>query len=186
MNYIERAWVFVAQNSSFVEEKNMLMKKLIPLSSLALLLALGGCKFFGSCCKECAPCASTSQVATEEAEKKTVEEISAEDLKEKMHHHGHNTVVVDVLDEEHYEDSHIKGAINAPLAELKEKAAHWDKNKDYVVYCASHECPLSAQAYHELKALGFEHVHAFEGGMKEWKEKGFAVEERKHHEDHQK
>lgn len=163
----------------------MLMKKLLPLSSLALLVVLGGCKvpFFGNCtsCTTDKHAAATEVAA--DAEKKAVEHISADDLKEKMHKHGHNTMVVNVLDEEHFSESHIKGSINAPLAELKEAAAAWDKEKEIVVYCASTECSLSAQAYHLLKDMGFEHVRAFEGGMKEWKEKGFSVEGAVEHDD---
>ncbi len=84
-------------------------------------------------------------------------------------------MVVNVLSKDHYDECHIEGSINAPFDELEKHAQSWDKQKEIVVYCASYICSASKNAYHKLKKMGFTHVHAYEGGTKEWKEKGFPV-----------
>lgn len=166
------------------------MKKLLPLSALALVIALGGCKnpFFGDSSKESTTENKEHDAATEAVvvNERPVDQISAEELEKKMEKDGQKVVVINVLNENNFHDSHIRGSINIPLAELKEKAPHLDKNIDYVVYCASTECPLSKEAFHILKDHDIKNVHAFEGGMKEWKEKGLAVEGGVEHADHQK
>ena len=98
--------------------------------------------------------------------------ISAEDLKDKIEH-GINVTVVNVLDEEYYNDCHIKGSINAPLDQLKTIAQEWDISRDIIVYCASITCSASKNAYNILVDMGFKRVAAYEGGTKEWNEKGF-------------
>ena len=63
--------------------------------------------------------------------------ISREDLREKIEG-GDDFVLVDVLDEQFYEHSHLPGAINLPLDEI-ENAKEEIPNKDteVIVYCAS-------------------------------------------------
>jgi 3-mercaptopyruvate sulfurtransferase SseA len=58
--------------------------------------------------------------------------------------------------------------MNVPLEELKNFAQSTPKDTPIVVYCASYMCSASAQAWHVLHELGFEHVYAYEGGMNEW------------------
>lgn len=76
--------------------------------------------------------------------------------------------VINALKPEYYADAHIKGSINVPIDELKNFALSTPKDTPIVVYCASYVCPLSAQAWHTLHELGFEHVYAYEGGVNEW------------------
>jgi rhodanese-related sulfurtransferase len=79
-----------------------------------------------------------------------------------------NLKVINVLNPEYYADAHIKGSMNVPLEELKDFALSTAKDTPIVVYCASYMCPSSAQAWHTLHELGFEHVYAYEGGINEW------------------
>lgn len=85
-------------------------------------------------------------------------------------------LIIYTLDNEGYQDCHIKGAINVPVDELKNYAKKLDKDQEIVVYCARYECPVSKQAYHILKDLGFTHVKAYEGGIVEWFQLGYPVE----------
>jgi rhodanese-related sulfurtransferase len=113
-----------------------------------------------SCANGCACCLEEKIVT-----------ITAEDLKDNLERSA-NFVVINVLDEDVFNDCHIKGSINIPLAKLKETVQNWDKNKSIVTYCAQITCPLSKKAYVVLRELGFKRIAAFEGGMKEWKQKG--------------
>ena len=66
-----------------------------------------------------------------------VEDISREELKAKMDR-GDDFVLVETLAEEHYELTHLPGAINLPpgQAERAEELVP-DKGAEVVVYCAS-------------------------------------------------
>jgi rhodanese-related sulfurtransferase len=98
--------------------------------------------------------------------------ISAEQLKAKMTK-SLGLYVINVLSADHYRDCHIKGSLHASLDELKEAAAIWEKDQKIVVYCASYKCGASRKAYQILKKMGFTRVEAYEGGMKEWRKKGY-------------
>ena len=63
--------------------------------------------------------------------------ISREELREKIDR-GDEFILIDVLDEQFYQHSHLPGAINLPLEEIetaKEKVP--DKSAEIVVYCMS-------------------------------------------------
>lgn len=84
--------------------------------------------------------------------------------------------VLNVLSSEFYQDAHIKGSINVPLAELKDFAEHTPKDTLIVVYCSDYKSDMSARAWHVLHELGFENLFAYEGGMQEWYEAEYPVE----------
>ncbi len=62
--------------------------------------------------------------------------ISREELKEKMDR-GDALVLVDTMAERYYRHSHLPGAINLPVDELRERAPELlpEKDADIVVYC---------------------------------------------------
>ena len=98
--------------------------------------------------------------------------ISAETLKDKIEYYA-NFTIVNVLEKEYYDDCHIRGSISAPLSQFQMIAQSWDKTRLIVVYCAHGQCSASKKAYDALKKMDFQRVAIYEGGMKEWKEKGF-------------
>ena len=105
--------------------------------------------------------------------------ISKEDLKQKFDN-KENFTLIEVLEAPSYEKSHIKGAINIPLAHLaKEATDRFKKDDELIVYCADFDCSASPKAADKLEALGFSNVLDFAGGKKEWKEAGYPVEEGK-------
>ena len=66
-----------------------------------------------------------------------MDDISREELKEKMAR-GDDFVLVETLDEEHYELAHLPGAINLPPGEThRVEELVPDKRAEVVVYCAS-------------------------------------------------
>lgn len=101
--------------------------------------------------------------------------LTAEQLLKKMELES-SLVVVNVLSEEYYGKCHIKDSINVPLDQLAAVAGEsWSKGDTIVVYCANYQCPASRDAFKLLDKLGFKHLYAYEGGMKEWCEKGLPV-----------
>jgi rhodanese-related sulfurtransferase len=82
-------------------------------------------------------------------------------------------LIINALAPEYYNDCHIAGSINVPLAKLEEYAKTIAKDTEIVVYCARYECSVSRNAWHLLKKLGFTNIVAYEGGMAEWKKKGY-------------
>ena len=64
-----------------------------------------------------------------------METVTREELKEKMER-GDNFVLVDVLDEPYYRQSHLPGAINLPLESVAEaEEVLSDKSAEIIVYC---------------------------------------------------
>lgn len=102
-------------------------------------------------------------------------EISAEDLLRCITH-CNDVKVVNVLGKRFWEDARIKGSICAPLKELEQEAQKWGRNQKIVLYCACKQCDASAKAYNTLKKMGFKRVLAYEGGIREWYQKGLPCE----------
>jgi rhodanese-related sulfurtransferase len=101
--------------------------------------------------------------------------INIEELEQKLR--NEEVILVEVLDKESYEKSHIKGAINIPLKEIGAQAKkRFNKGDEIVVYCSDRECKASPSAAKKLDNLGFENVYHFKGGKKEWKESGLPME----------
>ena len=87
--------------------------------------------------------------------------------------------LVDVLDKEHYEQEHIKGAMSIPLDDVEKKAESLLKKNDLiVVYCGSFQCPASTHAAEKLISLGYKNVFDYEGGLKDYKEANLPLERR--------
>lgn len=88
-------------------------------------------------------------------------------------------VLINVLGRKQFEKEHIPDSINVPLEELGKYAEKklLDKNEKIIVYCAGFECQASPRAAKKLEEMGYTNVHDFEGGMEEWKDAGYPVEE---------
>jgi rhodanese-related sulfurtransferase len=87
--------------------------------------------------------------------------------------------VVEVLDEENYQEFHLPGAINVPLgenfAENIQRAVP-DKHRTVLLYCLDAECQASPKAAARMAELGYTNVLAYEAGKVDWKEAGLPVE----------
>ena len=104
-----------------------------------------------------------------------MKEINTEELKQKLK--NKEVILIEVLDKENYEKSHIKGAINIPLKVIGAEAKkRFNKGDEIVVYCSDHECRASPSAAKKLDNLGFENVYHYKGGKKEWEESGLPME----------
>jgi len=87
-----------------------------------------------------------------------------------------NLVVINVLDQDFYNDCHIKGSVNVALDAIEQFSATLGKNTEIVVYCSNYQCSTSEYAAKKLKLLGYNHVYVYEGGIAEWYQKGLPVE----------
>ncbi len=88
-------------------------------------------------------------------------------------------LVINVLPSDAFAEEHIPDSHNVPVgldnfAEQVERLAG-DKSRTIVVYCASKQCDASPTAARKLEEAGFTDISDFEGGMKEWTDKGFVV-----------
>ncbi len=89
---------------------------------------------------------------------------------------GEDVTVVDVREPDEYEAGHIPGARHVPrgLLELRSGEELPDRDARIVVHCALGG--RGALAAKSLKEMGYTNVANMEGGLKDWKEKGYEVE----------
>ncbi len=88
---------------------------------------------------------------------------------------NNNLVVVNVLDQDFYNDCHIKGSVNVTLDAVEQFATTLDRNAEIVVYCSNYQCATSEYVAKKLKSLGYNRVYVYEGGVAEWYQKGLPV-----------
>ena len=109
----------------------------------------------------------TSIIISQKGENKMFQQISQDeakriiDLKEEY-------ILIDVREQEEYNEGHIKGAILIPYTEIESKVPEMlpDKNKRILVYCRSgRRSKIAAQM---LAELGYTNVLEF-GGIIDWK-----------------
>ena len=108
-----------------------------------------------------------------------VETISREELKEKMDR-GDDFVLVDTMAEMYYRHSHLPGAINVPVDELRVRAPELlpDKQAEIIVYCMDPPCQASEEAARGLEAMGYGNVRDYAGGKQDWIEHALPAEGR--------
>lgn len=131
------------------------MKKLL-LISIALLIIL-----FAACGN------NNGKKETESGEKTMYEQISPEDAKRIMDS-GEECIILDVREQNEYDEGHIKDAILIPYTEIEDKAETvlLNKNKQILVYCRSGR--RSKIAAESLARLGYTNVKEF-GGIIDWR-----------------
>lgn len=88
-------------------------------------------------------------------------------------------VVLDVRTKEEYEAGHMPGAVWIDFMEpdFAEKVGKLDKNKTYLVHCASGG--RSARACKKMEGMDFGRLYNLQGGMKAWEKAGKPVEKGK-------
>lgn len=117
------------------------------------------------------PLTGEAKAAAEHVRSQGLRFMSAQELQRKIRS-GAPPVIVDVLGAESYTASHVKGAINVPLAQVATLIPTLvpDKTAEIVVYCANFKCGASTQAAKTLRDLGYTNVSDYKGGLKEWRE----------------
>ena len=84
--------------------------------------------------------------------------------------------VMDVRPTHEYQEAHIPGAVNLPLAELGEdlSALPADRDAPILSVCQRGNASLSGVLF--LKSLGYRNVRSITGGTLAWREKSFATD----------
>ncbi|MGR9013991.1 MAG: rhodanese-like domain-containing protein [Gammaproteobacteria bacterium] len=85
-------------------------------------------------------------------------------------------VIVDVREDDEWNEHHIHGAIHIPLNQLTERLAELEayKNSPVITQCRSGN--RSAKAQLALNSAGFSKVYNMNGGIQAWDEQGLATE----------
>jgi len=115
------------------------------------------------------PGASATPVATAAYKNLSVEDFArmADDQR---------NVILDVRTPEEFAAGHIPGAVNLDVSapDFQEKAARLDRNRIYLVHCASGV--RSARACEKLNRLDFLNLYNLPGGFRAWAKAGKPVE----------
>ena len=84
-------------------------------------------------------------------------------------------VLIDIRTLEEHAGGHIAGSLHFDyyLDDFRDNLNNLDKNKQYLIYCGSGK--RSGMALDIMAELGFNNVQDIEGGIGNWKEKGFEV-----------
>lgn len=104
------------------------------------------------------------------AEAKTYKEVDARTVKKMMD--SEDTLVVFPLSPIEFNDLHIKGSVNIPMAQL-ERELPKDKFRKIVFYCLGVKCVASWRAAVKAVELGYRNVYAFREGLPGWIAAGF-------------
>lgn len=88
-----------------------------------------------------------------------------------------NVQLIDVRTSEEFNEGHIKNAVNIDFykSDFITQMNKLDKNKPVYIYCRSGG--RSGKTATQLKKQGFTEVYDLEGGILDWKENNFEVQE---------
>jgi rhodanese-related sulfurtransferase len=78
---------------------------------------------------------------------------------------GDDFYLVEAPSHQHYEMSHLPGAINLPYEFVDEaEEVLPDKRAEIVIYCINEECEASRKEARELEEMGYVNVLHYAGG----------------------
>ena len=86
-------------------------------------------------------------------------------------------VFLDIRAVEDYEKGHLPGAVNIPLPRLVGLDNRLANARTIVIYSDGWEDPLAPVAWKKMRALGYEGLQTFRGGVAEWVKQGRSLEE---------
>jgi rhodanese-related sulfurtransferase len=104
-----------------------------------------------------------------------VRETNVDEVKKKMDRRG-KFVLVDVREESEFAKDHLPGAIHLGkgIIERDIEARVPDLNAEIVLYCGGGF--RSALAADNLQKMGYTNVISMDGGIRDWREKGYPLE----------
>lgn len=142
------------------------MKKILCIISAILCIFLTACGNDSSIGIIGGADGPTSILVSEKGEKAMYEQITAEEAK-KIMDSGEEHIILDVREQDEYDEGHIPGSILIPYTEIENKAIEMlpDKDKLILVYCRSGR--RSKIASETLSKLGYTNVKEF-GGIIDW------------------
>lgn len=107
-----------------------------------------------------------------EEAKQRVHEVTVDDIKSKLDK-GESFLLVDTREESEYAKDHLPGAIHMGKGVIERdiEAKVPDLNTPLVLYCGGGF--RSALAADNIQKMGYTNVVSMDGGVREWREKGF-------------
>ncbi len=142
------------------------MKKILCVISAILCILITACGNDSSIGIIGGADGPTAILVSEKGEKAMYEIITAEDAK-KIMDSGEDFVILDVREQDEFDEGHIAGSILIPYTEIDNKAEEMlpDKDKQILVYCRSgRRSKIAAEA---LSKLGYSNIKEF-GGIIDW------------------
>jgi rhodanese-related sulfurtransferase/DNA-binding transcriptional ArsR family regulator len=85
-----------------------------------------------------------------------------------------NAVLLDVRAQQEFEAGHLRGAINIPIDELRDRLKELPKGRQIITYCRGEFCVFADEAAQILRGKGYDVVR-LEGGWPEWQSEGRPV-----------
>jgi len=106
--------------------------------------------------------------------KQRIREVSVDDVKTKIDR-GEKFVLVDVREESEWAKDHLPGAIHLGKGVIERDVEESvpDLNASVVLYCGGGY--RSALAADNLQQMGYRNVLSMDGGIREWRGKGFPL-----------
>jgi rhodanese-related sulfurtransferase len=106
--------------------------------------------------------------------RKRIREVTIDDVKAKLDR-KEKFLLVDVREESEYAADHLPGAVHLGkgIIERDVEARVSDQDTPMVLYCGGGF--RSALAADNLQKMGYTHVLSMDGGIRGWREKGFAL-----------
>jgi rhodanese-related sulfurtransferase len=107
--------------------------------------------------------------------KKRVRETNVDAVKTRMDR-GEKFLLVDVREESEYAKDHLPGAIHLGkgIIERDIEARVPELNREVILYCGGGF--RSALAADNLQKMGYTNVISMDGGIRDWREKGYPLE----------
>lgn len=85
-----------------------------------------------------------------------------------------NAVLLDVRPKQEFEAGHLRGAINIPIDELRDRLKELPMGRQIITYCRGEFCVFADEAAQILRGQGYDVVR-LEGGWPEWQSEGRPV-----------
>ena len=85
-------------------------------------------------------------------------------------------MVIDVRTEDEYRESHIPGALSAPLLEMADRVSALPEDRDAPIFTVCQRGNLSLSGVLFLNSLGYRGARSITGGLDAWREMGFETE----------
>jgi rhodanese-related sulfurtransferase len=107
--------------------------------------------------------------------KQRVRETTVDAVKKRLDR-GEKFVLVDVREDREFAADHLPGAVHLGKGVIERdiEGAYPDLQTELVLYCGGGF--RSALAADNLQKMGYTNVISMDGGIREWREKGYAVE----------
>jgi rhodanese-related sulfurtransferase len=106
--------------------------------------------------------------------RKRIREVTIDDVKAKLDR-GEKFLLIDVREESEYAADHLPGAIHLGKGiierDVEERVP--EQNTPLVLYCGGGF--RSALAADNLQKMGYTQVLSMDGGIRDWREKGFTL-----------